>query len=692
MIVLLDRKRFESPLINRTAARRVVMRMPALRVGDRQPSHVFRQVLIAHWPEHQVPMIGHQTETQQTHRDVLASFFEHVLKGGIVVVRAEDLLSTDGAVKDVKDVPTGTESRTSRHGWDLQEDLSTTPPSFTNGNVASTGSGVVFGRRSTIWKSVWPKTTPDPLPVRKRCSMKNLPIVFAAAAYVALVLLPALPTTAQFEEMASRVPNSANAIALINVDKVLDSPMAVAEGWREDPVKRFAAGLTSLPCDARQVLLAAQLDLASMRPLWELGMVAVDHAPSAADLAAQHNGVPDAVAGLPAVQLPDNSYVVRLSDTLLGAHAPGNRQAVSRWLRESHGGLPPYLEEAVGYAQQGTEFVVAVDLQDAVALRDALAQLEGVDNPVLNAATIDSGELAELLASVQGVMLGVTFGERAFGMIKLDFGRDASMLAGIVHPLFLAILEQRGLMIDEFYDWKAKVEGPRVMFGGYLTGSGLMRLTSLLDLPSQALHSAGRTRWSTAAPAGGQSPDEGIPAAQSAGAEGAIAPETSGVASAGDLQDIVEPTRQYFQKVGHLLSDLRSRKRGAGTFGQIGVWYERYARRVDRLPMASVDDQMLDYGGYVGNRLRIASAAIHSGGVQSRLGQIAAVREGVPVSWFEQDVRRPMTLREEAAARAHARTYARTEAGATVQQIEREIDAATAEIRRLMAKKYQVDM
>jgi hypothetical protein len=47
----------------------------------------------------------------------------------------------------------------------------------------------------------------------------------------ALVLAVAGPAAAQFRELAGRVPNSANALVLLNVEKILQSPKAVAEGW-----------------------------------------------------------------------------------------------------------------------------------------------------------------------------------------------------------------------------------------------------------------------------------------------------------------------------------------------------------------------------------------------------------------------------------------------------------------------------
>ena len=123
-----------------------------------------------------------------------------------------------------------------------------------------------------------------------------------------VIALAASSALAQFTEMTSRVPESANMISLINVEQVLASPMAVKEGWDQDPVKRFAAGLTNIPSGSNQLLFATQMDIELTRPVWELGMIQLDEAPSATELAEKHGGTTDSVAGFPAVRLSDDTF------------------------------------------------------------------------------------------------------------------------------------------------------------------------------------------------------------------------------------------------------------------------------------------------------------------------------------------------------------------------------------------------
>ena len=71
MLVLFDRKRLETPLIERTGPRRAMRRVPPLRVRHREPTHELRKLAIASRPKHQVPMVRHHAPGQNPHRQSL---------------------------------------------------------------------------------------------------------------------------------------------------------------------------------------------------------------------------------------------------------------------------------------------------------------------------------------------------------------------------------------------------------------------------------------------------------------------------------------------------------------------------------------------------------------------------------------------------------------------------------------------
>ena len=59
---------------------------------------------------------------------------------------------------------------------------------------------------------------------------------------------------AQFDDLIRRVPENANAIALVNAERIFASEIAKRENWQSDHDKRFAAGQSSIPPHATQMV------------------------------------------------------------------------------------------------------------------------------------------------------------------------------------------------------------------------------------------------------------------------------------------------------------------------------------------------------------------------------------------------------------------------------------------------------
>ena len=62
-------------------------------------------------------------------------------------------------------------------------------------------------------------------------------------------------------------------------------------------------------------------------------------------------------------------------------------------------------------------------------------------------------------------------------------------------------------------------------------------------------------------------------------------------AASGD--DMAKNSLAYFQATQTLMKDLRQK---AGSASSDAYWIDRYASKIDRLPILHVDDELLDYG------------------------------------------------------------------------------------------------
>lgn len=137
---------------------------------------------------------------------------------------------------------------------------------------------------------------------------------------------------AEFSKLIRRVPESANALVLVDADRIFGSGVAKNEKWELDRDERFKAGLTSIPPQADRVVIASQIDFEFMHPLWKFALVESERPKLLSTLAREYGGSLDKVVGMPAVRLPDDSFIVELSQHLRGGMAPANRQQTSRWV------------------------------------------------------------------------------------------------------------------------------------------------------------------------------------------------------------------------------------------------------------------------------------------------------------------------------------------------------------------------
>lgn len=509
---------------------------------------------------------------------------------------------------------------------------------------------------------------------------------------------------ADFSTLSRRVPESANALILVDADRVFGSAAAKSEKWAADREARFKAGLTSMPPNANQMIIASQFDYEYMHPIWKFALVQSEKPTLLATVAREFGGVLDRVTGFPAVRLPDDSFIVELSEKVRAGMAPANRQQTSRWVGSANHKLSPYLTEATGYADKAAHVIMAFDTTGAFSADDVAHRMGSnmdIYQKILMVSPVEPKELADMLASMKGITLGITFTDQAFGSIKVDFGADITKLEPIARPLLLAVLAHRGAMIEDFNDWKSEVKGTKLILHGKLGSSGVMRLSSLIQLPSNTM------------------------ASQIAQGKPADSDNTQNTP-----KTMAQSTQDYFKRTESLMKNLRAHKGEAHSFGTIGLWFGNYANHIERIPILNVDKEMLDYGTYLAGQLRNCSLAIKGVGIQQRPAEIAASREagggsitantygyagwggygrygnfsatGTGAAYVASRMTGSGTgysmymaarsgMRKEQQARVEVRSNLRAQGATTVTGIVAEIQTSTAKVRRDMTEKYQIE-
>lgn len=501
--------------------------------------------------------------------------------------------------------------------------------------------------------------------------LSSLALVVAAA-------LLAPPADAQYKEVTRRLPNSANTILLLNVEQAHASSLGVKEGWREDHEKQFAAGLVIVPPQARTFVMAAQMDFDTMQPKWQVAMMELKYEAELTKAAARLNGTVDNIAGRDVAVLPGDICVIKFGTRWAGIRHPAIRQEVARWINamdeNTTGNLSPYMDAAVKFAEEGAPLIMAMDLTHVLSAGQIRPQLETMES--LQGHDVDLDALAKVLASVEGISLGVTIGEKRFGKIKIDFSENVSITRDFAKPLLLEVLGNRGAMIDEFATWQAKVYPNQITLEGYLYQSGTRRILSVLDAPP-ALQ-------------------------QEAQASTQVDPDDPQ-----QQQKLMQvASQQYFNSVTSLLDDLRYKRQETDRYvswNQVGTWFEKYARKIDRLPILNVDQDLVQYGAWVADSLRQAENALKGIAPATRsrqtevpnyvnvrtYGAPIGVTRGGAYGWGGWTATEDFARRGQEFSKI--RTQERIKGNMSANSIVQHIEAATADMRRHLTQKYQVE-
>jgi hypothetical protein len=472
----------------------------------------------------------------------------------------------------------------------------------------------------------------------------RLPASFLTLSTVVLIAAPA--AHGQFESLAASVPSTANAIALVDVKGLFDSPLAAREGWKDKYDKAFAAGLCAIPPFTDRMILAAEIDYVHMTPAWELAVADLADSRTAAMIARVSKGILDPIGKWPAVALRDDSYVVELGNKRLGAMAPANRQAVARWLREIQSRTAPVLSSYLKgslVASDKSQVVMAFDLEDAVPLEVIRAKLAASEA----AKKLDIDAAAKALAGIRGLAVEVAVTEVASGRLRVHFSRDATPLVPAAQPLLLEILGNLDARIGDLEGWKVAAEAQRITFQGPLTTAGMRRLLALLDGPTSGILASDSKQ--------GSQPSESAAKAQA--------------------------SQQYFRSLMSVLEDLRAEAKTAKTFGQNGLWFDKWARRIDKMPIQNVDQELLEFGRAVTAALRSMASDMRGVGIHTAAqnAQIAAYNYSYYADWFYVDA-------QQGAVRAQERAKGVVSARDTYQAIENE----ASRIRQALTERYEV--
>ena len=270
-------------------------------------------------------------------------------------------------------------------------------------------------------------------------------------------------------ELLRRVPDSANTLIMIDVERLLMSPIAMKEKWR-DKANSSDGEPFHFPVNAERYMLASKVDyVSSFDDVWDTALIETTSDISLPYLSKMEGGYLDTVEGQAGCLLSSQCLPRAVQTQDPGPLFPGQQAGPGRWLRKVKRRDEPqvseYLQNAVTVAHGKDHIVAAFDLGDLFTSRQVRDRLQRAES--LAGKEVDLNGLTKLITSLKGVTFTVQATDRLNGTMRVDFGESPSQFKEVAKALMFEALETNGMMLDDgIKDWALPSRPRRSRSGG----------------------------------------------------------------------------------------------------------------------------------------------------------------------------------------------------------------------------------
>lgn len=469
-----------------------------------------------------------------------------------------------------------------------------------------------------------------------------------------------------FGDILKRIPAQTNGLMLVNVDGLFDSPMGRRENWRQQALENRRGGLGLAP-DISKAAVAVGLNYHSMDERWKVGLVQLrrDVPIKLAEIAAREGGYVETIRNTKVAWTPRNLYLFDFPDSLVGFVSPAERKSLVAWFQSAlwqPRDFPPgFVDRAVFRADRGAQIVFSLDLADTVSVPMVEPWLRSFDE--VKASHPDPSLLATRIASVKSGSLTVQVTEGIQGNLRIEFERDIDDTRAVARTLVLDLLADLGAELPEMKSWSVSFDKKRALeLSGRLSEDSVRKILSLGNVPRLAAGSA---------PTASSNATE---RADTKSASSPVGPATNTPSA----RDKVATSQSYFRSVAGLIEGLKKTDRP--TYRSAKLWYDRYAKQIEELPILGVDKELLDWGAMVARTMREMSSGINYYS-QNHKYAVASDASGSYGGYGNSRAYNASVMKKQTDAMMSVDLDKRWQA----------VETSVAEMRRKMVEKYQVD-
>jgi hypothetical protein len=281
-------------------------------------------------------------------------------------------------------------------------------------------------------------------------------------------------------------------------------------------------------------------------------------------------------------------------------------------------------------------------------------------------AHMDPKLLAPRLASVKSAFLVVKVDQTIEGSIRIEFEREVDYTNTIFRTLILDVIEDYGADLPELKTWQLTFDKKTaVEMNGRLSEASVRKILSMAHLPRlSGQGSASEKTASTPKSEQGKAPNP--PAAPATRTQ----------------PDVVSASQAYFRSVSTMIDGLKRVDRP--TYRSTKLWYDKYAKQIEELPLLGVDKELLDWGAMVSRTMREMSSGINYY-AQNQKYAVASDNSGnysgYGYYYANSKVYDASVIKKQSDAMMSVDLDKRWQA----------VETSVAEMRRKMVEKYKVD-
>jgi hypothetical protein len=414
---------------------------------------------------------------------------------------------------------------------------------------------------------------------RESSVTQKLGLGWVFAAFLTFAMTGGVSGQDEVTPLLKSIPRDVNAASVIRVRGLLESPRGTREDWAGKSREQFLAGAAVLPPATEVLIRASHLQPGHPDGSWSVALLKSAVPINMQQVAEREKATVQDLHGSPAVLSPRNCYFVKLEETLIGVVSPAFRQTTARWVQELRSeqrpDFSPYLQEAL--TDPRPQVILAADLQDLFEPDFLKARVEAASS--LKGQKAVQARLTQVLSGLRGIRMVISVEDLTMATLRLDFDAPLPAEAAKLKGVLLDVMADAGSAIEEFDSADGIVIGSSFQLTTELPDEALRRVVSLITAPHPA--------------SGG----------------------TTSVEVASDTQrGATAESRRYFQAVNRCLDDLQKASRKSGDQARIATWFETFGRKIDQLPTAGVDPELLAYGGSMSAKLQALGASLR--GVQ----------------------------------------------------------------------------